>query len=403
MTMRTLAAACCALVSLAGAGCTFAVPERKLEPAVHAQRDVAVTSNQLRLRMRALVGPMTGQIEQAADQIIAATTDDAVKRAALRWKIEAVPALRRALFEADPFAAVIDTWVLFNQMADYFEHGPGKEALADSAEIAVAACRRMEAEFTRIVASMTISGDVSRARTFARKWGAEHPIRQSIAGRETALGRVLERDAASFHSTGEIVAGATTAIDDLGRRLEIYSDQLFRQARWEAESLRSVILSDLKMDRVLPLAERAVDAAERAVATVDRLASIGHRAAGVVEGVPKLLGSERDAVITVLQDELTRTIAFVREERIVALEHLTSERVAALNEMREALVEERKALTQEMEHISLKVVDHAFWRAAQLLTLLVVALFVALAAALVALRHSRDGAKSRETAGIGAS
>lgn len=126
--MRTLAAAWCALVSLAGAGCTFAVPERKLEPAVHAQKVVAVTPNQLRLRMRALVGPMTGQIEQAADQIIAATTDDAVKRAALRWKIEVVPALRRALFEADPFAAVIDTRVLFNQMADYFERGPGKEA-----------------------------------------------------------------------------------------------------------------------------------------------------------------------------------------------------------------------------------------------------------------------------------
>jgi hypothetical protein len=107
----------------------FAVPERKLDPTVHAQKDVAVTANQLRLRMRSLVGPMSGEIEQAADRIIAGTTDDAVKRAALRWKIEGVPALRKALFEPDPYSAVMDTWVLTNQMADYFQHGPGREAL----------------------------------------------------------------------------------------------------------------------------------------------------------------------------------------------------------------------------------------------------------------------------------
>ena len=111
--MRTLTAACCAVISLVGAGCTFSVPERKLEPVVHTQQDVAVTSNQLRLRMRSLVGPMSAQIEQAADQIIAGTADKTVKRAALLWKIEAVPALRKALFEPDPYSAVMDTWVLY--------------------------------------------------------------------------------------------------------------------------------------------------------------------------------------------------------------------------------------------------------------------------------------------------
>src|SRR5262245_42259242 len=160
--MRTLTAACCGLISLVGAGCTFSVPERKLEPVVHTQQDLAVTSNQLRLRMRSLVGPMSAQIEQAADQIIAGTADKTVKRAALLWKIEAVPALRKALFEPDPYSAVMDTWVLYYQMADYFEHGPGKEALGKSAVIAAAACRRLEEEFTPIVSSMTISGDVSR-------------------------------------------------------------------------------------------------------------------------------------------------------------------------------------------------------------------------------------------------
>src|SRR5262245_66101594 len=142
--MRTLAVACCVFTTLVGGGCPFAVPERKLESLLNARNDVAITANQLRLRMRSLAGPMTGQIEQAADQIIAGTTDDAVKRAALQWKIEGVPAIRKALFEPDPFSAVMDTWVLVNQMADFFERGPGRDALGDSAGIAVATCRRIE-------------------------------------------------------------------------------------------------------------------------------------------------------------------------------------------------------------------------------------------------------------------
>src|SRR4030095_5713610 len=131
--------------------------------------------------------------------------------------------------------------------------------------------RRIEEDFNRVVGSLTISGDVSKVRAFAKQWAAEHAIRAAIARRETPLGRVLERDAAAFHSTGAVVAELTTAVDDLGRRLELYSDQLFRQARWEAESFKLEFVSELKLDRVFPLAERAVGSAERAAARAHRL------------------------------------------------------------------------------------------------------------------------------------
>src|SRR5262249_51618068 len=154
------------------------------------------------------------------------------------------------------------TWVLLNQMTDYFERGPGKDALREASVIAVAACRRMEEDFTGIAGSLTISGDVSRERAFARKWAAEHPIRHALTNLESARGRVLERDAASFHSTGEVAEQVTTTVDDLNRRLELYSQQLFRQARWEAELFTAEILSDLEVKQVLPLAERAVNSIE---------------------------------------------------------------------------------------------------------------------------------------------
>ena len=376
------------LLGWIASGCSFAMPEHKMNASVHAQKDVAATYNQIRLRLRAMVGPMCGEIEQAADQISAGTTNVAVQRAALLWKIEAVPALRAALFQPDPYTAQFDSWVLCYQMADYFETGPGKVTLKDSSPIAVAACHHLEEEINRVAASMTVSGDVTKGRAFARKWAREHPIHYSIVNRETTLSRVLERDSAGSLSTGQVVAEMTTTVDDLNRRLEVYSDQLVRQARWEAELFKSDLMTELPVAQALPLAERAVKSAEQGLATVDRLAPAVERALSVVETAPTLIATERAAAIKAVQDELTRTIKFVQEERVAALEHLTTQRVAALKELHEDMIVERKALTQDIELISLKVVDHAFWRAAQLIAAVLIILAIGLAVVLTILKGS---------------
>ena len=339
------------------AGCKLSSgPHSQTEEKIHAERDLAVNQNQIRLRMRSLVGPMCGQMEQSADSIIAGTTNRAVQRGALRWKIEGVPAMREALFQPDPFTAIMDAWVLCNQMADYFETGPGREVLMEGGAQAVATCRSMEEEFARIVATATISGDVSKARAFARQWAADHPIRHSIADRESTLSRVFDRGARDWFSAGEAVGEITTTVDDLNRRLEIYSDQLFRQARWEAELFKWELLDGLPVDQVIPLVERAMKSLEEATRDAFTMA----------ENAPKLITSEREAAFRALQEELVQTLKFVQEERIAALDHLTRERIAALQDMAEVMAKERKILTQDIEQISLKTVDHAIWRIAQL-------------------------------------
>ena len=375
-----------AALLVTGAGCRMALPERKIEAKVYPQQDITVTQNQARLRMRALVDPMCGAIEQAADAIIAGTTNRTVQQAALRWKIEGVPAVREALFQSDPFTAMADTWVLFYQMADYFETGRGQEALGPASAQATATCRRLEEEFTQIVASATKSGDVSKARAFARKWAADHSIHYAIADRESILSRVFERDVPDVLSTGEAVAEVTTTLEDLNRRLEIYSTQLFRQARWEAERFKFDLLSDLAADQAVPLAARAVQSAERAVVTVERLAPTIERAAsvaavvtverlapaleravGVAQDAPKVVAVERETAFKALHDELARTIQFLHDERLAALDGLTKERSAALQELHETIAAERHALTSDVQQLSLKVADHAIGQLARLL------------------------------------
>ena len=362
-------------------GCTMTPSRRATEKdAPIRPEDVKVTSEQFRLRMRSLVGPMCGQIEQSADAIIAATPDLKVKLAALEWKMDAVPAMREALFRPDPYSAAFDTAALCMQMIEYFEHGPGREALGPAASAqAAAACRSMLDEYLKVVASATSSGDVSRARDFVQRWAADHPIRHSISDRESAMSRVYEQVFLDSRRAMEYVADASATADDMTRKLDVYSDQLFRQARWEVQRLQLELVRDYRVDQAVPLAERAVKSAEQAVSTVDRLAPVIERSLGVAEGAPKILATERETAIKAVHDEMTRVLQAVREERITALEQVSKERGIASKEISQALSAQAHQLATDADQLTTKKIDYTLDKATRL-----VAISMAIAIAVVA-------------------
>ncbi len=363
-----------ALPLLGAPGCA-PVKSRPVSPGkFQAPGDLVVSREQVRLRMRAMVDPMAGRVEEAADAIMDGTGDRAVQLAALEWKIQAVPALREALFEPDPFVATLDTWVLLFQMADFFERGPGKTSLGPASVRAAAACRALEEDFTVVARTATQPGAVSKAREFARRWAAEHPITHSIAGREPALTLAFEKELAGSISVGDAVADATVTLDDLNRKIEVYSDQLFRQAGWEADRLSRKLMTEASAGQALTLADRAVTAAERAGATVDRLAPSIEGAARTAERTPEIVASERLAVIAALSAELQRTIDVAQHERVLAFEYLTSEREATLQEIRKIATEERQALARDAQQVSVRVVDHAIDRLERIVAAVMAAL-----------------------------
>ena len=160
-------------------GCAAKARTRQLNDA-SVQKDLAVDANQVRLRMRSLVDPLAGEIERTADQIAAGTSAPSVKRAAIRWKIEGVPALRAALFQPDPFTAVFDTWVMTYQMADYFESGDGRVTLGASApwrSKPAANWKRISRKSWRPSPSPEMS---PKFAPFAKQWAAENPIHYAI-------------------------------------------------------------------------------------------------------------------------------------------------------------------------------------------------------------------------------
>jgi hypothetical protein len=346
--------------------------------------DVKVTAEQFRLRMRSLVGPMCGEIEQSADAISAGTPDLKVKRAALEWKMDAVPAMREALFRPDPYSAAFDTAALCMQMIEYFEHGPGKEAFGPAASgQATAACRSLLDEYLKVVASATSSGDVSNARDVVQRWAADHPIRHSISGRESALSRVYEQEFLVSRSAIEYVADAAATSDDLTRKLDVYGDQLFRLARWEVERLQ--------LDQAVPLAERAVKSAEQAATTVDRLAPALEGSLGVAQGVPKLLTAERETVLKAVHDEITRTLQAVREERITAFAQISKERGTASQEIGQALSAQATQLTGDADKMVTRQIDYVIEKSTRLVQ---IAMAVAIAVVFVVLLLRRRAGRS---------
>jgi hypothetical protein len=360
-------------------GCTVQPKSRLNE---EANRNIGVTHEQLRLRVRSMVDPMCGRIEHEADAIIAGTTDRNVQLAAIDWAIDAVPALREALYQPDPIIACADALTLCYQMGDYFETGPDRAAMGpDPAGRAAAASRAIAVELEQSFAAATKSGDIPRLRAFAQKWAADHPIQgSSIAMRESPLPRMAEFLSAEGLSTTETIAEVTTTLDDMNRKLEVYSSQLFRQARWEAQRMKLELIAELRLDQAIPLAEHAVKSADSAVATIDRLSPALDRSLTVAQDVPKLAASERVAAIDALHTEVARALEFVREERIATLAQVEKERTMAITDVARIALEQRKQIVLEADRIAGKQIDYAV---AQVTRLLAVAMSAAVILAIL--------------------
>jgi hypothetical protein len=68
--------------------------------------NIDVSAEELRIRVRGLAGPFSGIMEEVADDFLTTTDDPDLRRRALMFKINGIPAIQRALFEQDPLAAL---------------------------------------------------------------------------------------------------------------------------------------------------------------------------------------------------------------------------------------------------------------------------------------------------------
>lgn len=374
------------LMALGGCLATT-TPFAKMRNEVHANEDLAVNLQQLRVRMRTLVEPFSAVIATTADRIMETAPDRDVRREALLFKIQAVPAMREALFRPHPINAILDSWALSWQLSDYFETGRGSIVMGDAAPVAAASCRYLASRIEQVAASMTHSGDVSDVRVFTRQWASEHPIDHSIAGRESTTSLVTEARLQETFSTMEVAGSLAVTTDDLVRRLDVYSDQLLNESRWQAELFVMDMARQYQTEKLFLLAQDAVQAAEAATENASRLLPQLEAALAAAESAPDMITRERAKAVDAIAQELRRSLDFIRGERVATLAHLTRERQEALKQVRRLIEKENIKLTADMDRISQDAVEKVFQRAVQLSAGVLVALFIGLFVLLLAARR----------------
>ena len=344
-TIRFLIMAMLCIVLLSG--CQTIKYESGLMKSI-AQKDsdaFKMSAAQLRVHLYDLAGLYAGIIEQAADQIIAESTDNTIKRHAMLWKINAIPKAYRALFQPDPAIAFLDIWVFSFQMIDYFENGPGRVDFGGWYVIALDASRNTEALMRDLAVKLRGEDILDEIDGFKAKiiaWTAKHPIARDFAYRVSIvpeLNSVIgDQELDAFQTVGSLAI----SVDEIAEQLGVQMILMTKLARWEAE----LVMADTGNQAGI----------QSGLASLNELNTSVNRMTPVVEHVPDLVALEREKILAAIRQERKAILADIERQRIETLTYVTRERLAVTNDLsslrqviEEIIEHERRAVLQEID------------------------------------------------------
>jgi len=308
-------------------------------------------------------------------QIVAATVLDIVKvsddlavvDSAYQWRMWAAGQARAASFDQDPFAGMLELWVLAGQQRSHFTEGGGKDAFGDQQARAVATAERLE-EGIRSLASKAMAPD-----TFASlsenvdEWIDKHPIEGRLFVRPTAradlAGLVSEEKQGGLKAVGSI----EETFRDLNDRLTILTVQMPTEARWQAEYLTQALFE-----------ERIEGPTTAMLGAVENMTGF----LGEFEGT---LAAQTSTLLDGFTKERIAVFDAIEEERQMILEAIEQERVSIMAKLDTQLV----SATAELDKAGKGLIDYFFMRLIEVLAMAGVAAFLTVLLVLFVLRRRR--------------
>jgi hypothetical protein len=270
------------------------------------------TAAEMRVMVRDLARPFGGVLEETADAIIADTGDLELREAAVRWKIDAIPAMHEALFRPDPLEAVLDAGTLLMQIQLHFEKVRAADLTPEQRDLVYAAIDSMQRDLEHVM--VRAGADLSQKDEFwdlLGEWAREQPVELTFASRRSTVARLAEFTNVTRTGALASVSTLTETAADLTTRMDVYSTALAKQGRWQAELLLIELLGD----------EGAM-----AAAVEDHMPiPIG------IAGLPFDLDVERDQLLRAIRGEREALQAWARAERLDTLRFMTAEREAVLS------------------------------------------------------------------------
>jgi hypothetical protein len=309
--------------------------------------NIEISSFELSNRLYIFNYRFSSLIENAADEIIEKSEDPIIRRNALLWKMNAIPAAQEAIFRADPMAALIEISVFSIQMELFFMEESGRELFGPWQSIAVEASQTIEDELIQIWKYSTKSGELKQSgREALYQWARKNPIEtisfshRSIS--DTLVAAYSNVDFGLQESIGDIAVG----IYDIRERLTYYTSMLPKQARWQAEYLIDEKLQGEEVERALDNLTRITD---------------------VIELSPELILDLQSSTLKELSKERIAILIALRQERYEVMEEISRQRQESIQRLEDLMINlSAEMLTQTTVSVE-NVIDHFFWRMAQLL------------------------------------
>jgi len=318
-----------------------------------------ISAGELRARTYSQGRLLSLGIEQAADSILGVTSVPETRRNALLWKMSSIPALQEATLAPDPLIAAMDLYAYMVQTRDYFEHGDGAKLFGAEQAIIVAGMPRLVAGTREFAVSVAGEHGVATGVGGIEKWAHEHPVRGPYFLRESLVGDWSQVFGSSGGSAFATLGHMEQSVEEISERLQFINETMLKQVRWNAELLMSGIArpEDLEAARVLLARANELTAGLPDLLSRERIAVLdairAERIAAFLD-----IDRQRQATIGVLQSERALAFEMMRSERAIILEAMRAERIGAMASV-DSIV--RRSMNE-----SSGLVDHVFWRLAQL-------------------------------------
>jgi len=222
---RAFVAALCAVATLSLAGCIsfdLKLPGESLPP------------EQLRARIetRQYAADFIERVTRAADVIAAGTEDTGMRANALRWKIGASVASRRAAYRPEPELALVDTWAFAVQMEYFFGDGAGRALFGSQQQSALDTARALAREAETLAARRLDPGVLADYRKLVSDYAAAERLSDLSFERAPIAPQWREMLARRIAKS---VTVAPEALADASDRLDIYGRRIPDELRWRAE------------------------------------------------------------------------------------------------------------------------------------------------------------------------
>jgi len=366
------------LLALVCSGCTTVQEGGPQKTALMEATGAQVNAGDLRAVDNALAISVPGAIETAANRIAVGSTDSQVRRRALLWKIEVVPAFYQAFFYTDPLGAMLDAWALSIQVEERLASQAASEELGPLQPLATEAARtiRMQIEAAAKGGAKTPAG-FEKAKQYVESWARSHPIIGPFSSRPSILPELVQKAAGGLDtSVFQAVANIPATVADIATRLDIYAAYLPKAGRWQAELLTDELAERSDSQQVMATFESIQKMTGRinALLTPEDLQA-------ALDLARREVRAEGNTVLTAIDQQRVETLSYMTRERGAVVADIDRQRVTLLRELDEL----RGRSLRDVEDLSTRLI-----RRAALATALLLVLAAALAFAVVRLAPRKE-------------